>query len=325
MTVELELSAVVAGVRSGARRELGRALTWIENRHPQTDALLTALRAGNEPRLAKCVRFGITGAPGVGKSSVTARLIVELRARGERVAVLAVDPTSPITGGAVLGDRVRMGGHANDDGVYIRSFASRGAVGGVAVACDEAAELLACAGFTLVLIETVGVGQLELGIVAVADEIHLLVAPDSGDVVQYLKAGLLELVHRIVVNKCDRPGADETVGLLRELAHERGAPEPLAVSANTGAGIEALVQAMGETAATVRQASASDRLTARLERRLIERAEAQWIESGWSRGGGRVRASALAREIATGRRDFADVIAELVRGDQSGGRDRTEH
>ncbi|NWF84064.1 MAG: methylmalonyl Co-A mutase-associated GTPase MeaB [Bryobacteraceae bacterium] len=187
------------------RRELAKALTGIERNEfvpPPADARARII--------------GITGAPGAGKSTLAAAMLGELRRRSLRVAVLAVDPSSPFTGGALLGDRIRMSGFEDDDGVFIRSMASRGALGGLAPTTAAAARLLASSGFDIILIETVGVGQAEVEIARVASVTAVVLAPNMGDDVQAGKAGILEIAGVLIINKADLPGADRLEALLRE-------------------------------------------------------------------------------------------------------------
>ncbi|MCA8960794.1 MAG: methylmalonyl Co-A mutase-associated GTPase MeaB [Planctomycetes bacterium] len=302
------MTALADSVRAGRRRALGRALTWVESRDERGDALLALLADGSGT-----FRLGITGAPGVGKSSLVAELIGRLRRAGERVAVVAVDPTSPISGGALLGDRLRMRGHQDDDGVFIRSLASRSGVGGLAGATDEVAELLARAGFGIVLIETVGVGQLEMGIAGEADAVFLLISPEGGDVIQFLKGGLMEVVDRIVVNKSDRPGADETLRVVRQLAHERDEAEPLAVSCHEGRGLDDLVEVILEAARQHRADARPERAVTRVERRVRRRLEDRWLERAWARVGGRDIAREAAERIARGEARFVEEVEALAR------------
>lgn len=186
-------------------RALARAATWIENGRPEAEALLKEL----PPHEGRAVVLGVTGAPGTGKSTLCNALIRELRAQAKTVAIVAVDPSSPYTGGALLGDRVRMQQHHADPGVFIRSMATRGAAGGVARATKETALLLDAAGFDVVIIETVGVGQDEVEIARLADVTLLVLTPGSGDEVQAIKAGIMEIAQVLVINKADLPGAEK--------------------------------------------------------------------------------------------------------------------
>jgi LAO/AO transport system kinase len=183
---------------------LARAISIVENRRPGFDELLSRLH----PRLGRARRIGMTGPPGAGKSTITTQLTTAYRARGKRVGIVAVDPTSPFTGGALLGDRIRMESVALDDGVYIRSLATRGSLGGLSSATRAVGDVLDAFGFDVVLMETVGVGQSELDIAHVADSTVVVLVPESGDSIQTLKAGLMEIADLFVVNKADRPGAD---------------------------------------------------------------------------------------------------------------------
>ncbi len=197
----------------GDRRALARLLTAVENRTQVAEAALRILY----PMAGAAHLVGITGAPGAGKSTLVAALIAELRARDRTVGVVAVDPSSPITGGALLGDRVRMQAYASDGDVFIRSMASRGHAGGLAATSAAAAAVLDAAGFDIVLLETVGTGQSEVEVAAAADTTVVLEAPEMGDEVQAIKAGLLEVADIVVVNKGDRPGAQRTASQLRAM------------------------------------------------------------------------------------------------------------
>ena len=184
---------------------------------------------------------GITGPPGAGKSTLISSLIRLIRERGETVGILAVDPSSPLTGGALLGDRIRMQDHAGDEGVYIRSMATRGHLGGLAAAAGEVITLMGRAGFDILVVETVGVGQSEVEVMEVADLVVLVVGPSWGDQVQADKAGIVEIADVYVVNKCDRPGADEVVRALRESAGSRDAAIHM-TTATTGDGVPGLLE-----------------------------------------------------------------------------------
>ena len=307
MSAPQDVDAVLNGIRERAPRALGRALTWIENGDPRGIELENALGV---PPVG--FRVGFTGPPGVGESSVVGRLIPELRRRSQSVAVLAVDPTSPITGGALLGDRVRMRGNEDDREVFIRSLATRHGVGGVAGASAAATDFLVHAGFDTVLVETVGVGQLEIGVVEEADAVFLLLSPESGDVIQLLKGGLVELVDRVVVNKCDRSGADELLRVASELAVERGDPPPIAVSANTGEGIDTLADEIVKMASVHRENPDPTRAHRRITARVRRHVERQWLEAAWSRAGGLDALRDGADRIASGDARFAETIERLT-------------
>lgn len=216
-------------VRSGDRKALSRAISRVEA--GETLALTD---------LPTVPVVGITGPPGAGKSTLISSLISEMRRRGQTVAVLAVDPSSPVTGGALLGDRIRMQAHVDDPGVYVRSMATRGQLGGLARAAADAVRLMKTAGFDWVLVETVGVGQSEVEVMNVADQVVLIVGPGWGDQIQAEKAGVLEIADLFVVNKGDRPGVSDVKKALTETAGSRGAPI-LVTTATTGEGVEELI------------------------------------------------------------------------------------
>jgi len=203
---------------NGSRRALARALTVIENERSEAPALLTALY----PHTGRAWVIGVTGAPGTGKSSLVNAMAAAYRKTGKTVAIVAVDPSSPFTGGAILGDRIRMRDLSGDAGVFIRSMATRGSLGGLARTTRDAVRALDAAGFDIILIETVGAGQSEVDIARAAQTTLVVEAPGLGDDVQAIKAGILEIADVLVVNKADRPGADNTVRALRamlELGH----------------------------------------------------------------------------------------------------------
>jgi LAO/AO transport system kinase len=208
-----EVRDVVAAARLGNPRALGRLISWIENGSPALPMIMKELA----PDTGHAHIVGLTGAPGVGKSTTVTGLVSALRERGERVGVLAVDPSSPFSGGALLGDRVRMQEHALDRDVYIRSMATRGHLGGLTVATPQALRAFDAAGFDTVIVETVGVGQSELEVAEMADTIIVLLAPGMGDGIQAAKAGILEIADIFVVNKSDRDGAQALVRELRTM------------------------------------------------------------------------------------------------------------
>ena len=226
-------------VRSGDRRALARLITAIESSDPAADLVVAELVEMDH--VAR--RIGITGPPGAGKSTLVNAIIAELRARDESVAVLAVDPSSPITGGALLGDRIRMQDHVDDPGVYIRSMASRGHLGGLAHAAAPTIAALARAGFDLVLVETVGVGQSEVEVMDLVDVVVLVLGPGWGDQIQANKAGILEITDVFVINKGDRPGVDTVHRALQESLGDAQTPI-LITTAITGEGVPELVDAI---------------------------------------------------------------------------------
>jgi LAO/AO transport system kinase len=218
---------------NGDVRALARLLSLVEDESPRVREVIKGLL----PKTGNARIIGLTGAPGVGKSTLTGALVGAFRAAGHRVAVLAVDPTSPFTGGALLGDRIRMQEHATDEAVFIRSMASRGHLGGLAVATPQAIRVLDAAGFELIIIETVGVGQAEVAIASLADTVAVLLAPGMGDAVQAAKAGILEVADIFIVNKADKPDAQQVVRDLRNMlalgAYPKGWKPPIITATAT--------------------------------------------------------------------------------------------
>jgi LAO/AO transport system kinase len=236
--------ALVAAALDGDLRALARAVSIVEDGRPGAAAILER----SYPSSGHAYRIGITGAPGAGKSTLSDAMIPVLREGGDRVGVLAVDPTSPFSGGAVLGDRVRMQDHASDPGVFIRSMASRGHLGGLSAAAPRALSLLDAAGFPWLLIETVGVGQDEVEVAQAADTTLVVVTPGWGDGIQAAKAGILEIGDVFVVNKADRPGVRDTVADLKTMlqmgADRPWAPPVVETVAATGEGVDRVLGAV---------------------------------------------------------------------------------
>ena len=209
----VDVADLVARARDGQARAVGRLISLVEQNSEELRAATALLSVG----VGRAHVVGLTGPPGVGKSTTTSALVSAYRAAGSRVGVLAVDPTSPFSGGALLGDRVRMGDHALDSGVFIRSMATRGHLGGLSSAVPQAIRVLDAAGFDVILVETVGVGQSEVEVAAAADTTVVILAPGMGDSIQAAKAGILEIGDVFVVNKADRPGVEATARELRQI------------------------------------------------------------------------------------------------------------
>ena len=269
-------------VLDGDPRALARAISLIEDEAPAGAQLVRHIF----PRTGRAYLIGITGAPGSGKSTLVDRLTAEIRTAAQTVGVVAVDPTSPFSGGAILGDRVRMQAHAGDAGVFIRSMATRGHLGGLARATSEVALVLDASGKDVVIIETVGVGQDEIDIVRTADVSVVTIVPGSGDDVQALKAGIMEIADVFVVNKADREGADRTVASieanlsLQTFAADQWRPPIVKTEATTGKGVSELLDAIQRfrthTAATQgarRRARAEYRLRELLAQRFVQHVE----------------------------------------------------
>lgn len=234
------VSALALAVRQGDRRALARALTIVENRWEGWLELMSALQ--DPSRRAKVI--GLTGSAGSGKSTLSCALTATLLDKGQRVAIVAIDPSSPLSGGAVLGDRVRMNALA-DGGAYIRSLATRGAVGGLCQAAREVVDVVDAAGFDIVLVETVGVGQDEVDVMRLVDQVLLICTPGQGDGVQAIKAGVMEIADIFVVNKSDQAGAHQVVSQIKQMLATRGDParrsRPIfRTAASTGEGVDAL-------------------------------------------------------------------------------------
>ena len=300
-----DVPALVARAREGDPRAVARLITLVEN----GDEALPAVAAALAPYAGTAQVVGLTGSPGVGKSTTTNELVRALRVAGHRVGVLAVDPSSPFTGGAILGDRVRMQEHTTDPGVYIRSMSSRGHLGGLAAATPQAVRVLEGAGCDVVLVETVGVGQAEVEIASLADTTLVLLAPGMGDAIQAVKAGVLEVADVFVINKADRPGADATYRDIQGMLSlgERAAgdwrPQVVRAVAVKSEGIEDVVAAIDKHHAWLVQ---SGGLRRRREARAAAEVEAIALGALRARIGSvrdGTQLSALAAEVVDGTLD----------------------
>lgn len=246
---------ILKGLRDRDPRGIARAISLVEENDPLADEILSSL---DDSLVEQAMVLGITGPPGAGKSTLTDRLIGKYRSLGKRIGVVAVDPSSPISGGAILGDRIRMMGHALDRDVVVRSMATRGRLGGLCAAAGAAVRILAASGCSVIIIETVGVGQSEMDIIRLADLTALVLAPGLGDDIQAMKAGLLEVADILIVNKADCPGADALAMDMEAIAREGGAPENVRTKvcmtvASEGEGIDGLIAAIGAVDASHRE------------------------------------------------------------------------
>ncbi|MER8101675.1 methylmalonyl Co-A mutase-associated GTPase MeaB [Kitasatospora sp. NPDC094016] len=313
----IDVATLVEQAREGRPRAVARLITLVENAAPQLREAMAALA----PYTGQAYTVGLTGSPGVGKSTSTSALVSAYRRLGKRVGVLAVDPSSPFSGGALLGDRVRMQDHATDPEVFIRSMATRGHLGGLSWTAPQALRVLDAAGCDVILVETVGVGQSEVEIAAQADTTVVLLAPGMGDGIQAAKAGILEIGDVFVVNKADRDGADATA---RELNHmlglgeARGAgdwrPPIVKTVAARGEGVDELVEALEKHRAWLEE---HGELAARRRRRASDEIEAIALAELRTRIGdlrGDRHLAGLAERVVAGELDPYGAADELVAG-----------
>jgi GTPase len=308
------IGELVARARDGDPRAVARLISQVEDASPALREVMSML----VPHTGRAAVLGVTGSPGVGKSTVTSALVSRFRADGRRVGVLAVDPSSPFTGGALLGDRVRMQEHATDPGVYIRSMATRGHLGGLAWATPQALRVLDAAGCDVVIIETVGVGQSEVEVAALADTTLVLLAPGMGDGIQAAKAGILEVGDVFVVNKADRDGADQVVRDLRGTVRlvERGPGEwrqPIVKTiAVRGEGLDEVMEAVDKHRAWLERSGELDRLRRRRARDEIEAIAVTALRRRFGDLHGDARLDALAGQVLNGQCDPYSAADELI-------------
>jgi LAO/AO transport system kinase len=315
-----DVPTLVEGARAGDARSVARLISLVEDASP----MLRDVAAALAPHTGRAQVLGLTGPPGVGKSTTTTALVRAFRAEGKRVGVLAVDPSSPFSGGALLGDRVRMSDHAGDPGVYIRSMASRGHLGGLAWSTPQALRVLDAAGCDVVLVETVGVGQSELEVASLADTTLVLLAPGMGDGIQAAKAGILEIADVFVVNKADRDGAAQTVRDLRAMLSlggrhtQPGAWRPPIVSTvasrETDNGIGEVVARIGEHAAWLAASGEGERRRVRRAAGEIEAIALAELRARLGDVHGAAALGALAAQVVAGESDPYRAADDLVAG-----------
>ena len=315
MTRTASADSVVERIRAGDPRAIARAISAIEDQEPESEKILRALF----PYTGNASLIGITGAPGAGKSSLTDKLAATYRGQQQPVGIIAVDPTSPFTGGALLGDRIRMQQHATDAGIYIRSMATRGHLGGLAGTTADATLVLDAAGKAVILIETVGVGQDEVEIVKLADATVLVLVPGMGDEVQTFKAGIMEIADVFVINKADRGGVDKLEHELKILLGlsprpDGWVPPIVRTVATEGTGIEELAATLGAYERHLNEQGLKERKRAqrwlqRLRELLHERLLARLLGTSGSED----ELAAYAEQVARRERDPYTVVDELLR------------
>jgi LAO/AO transport system kinase len=310
----LDIESWATQIRAGDVRAVARAITAIEDHDPQSEELLKKIFTNT----GRAFVLGITGAPGTGKSTLVDRLAALYRSRGETVGIIAVDPTSPYTGGAILGDRIRMQGHASDAGIFVRSMATRGFLGGLARTTGDVALVLDAAGKQVILVETVGVGQDEVDIVRLAGCTIVLLVPGLGDDVQNMKAGLMEIADIFALNKSDHEGADRLDAELESMLHlapVRNGWQPRIVRtvATENKGVEELALAIAEfREQSDRSVDQQAKKIQHWERRLLLMAQDLFVERTISHSDGQAALAALAEEVASRKKDPYEAVRELL-------------
>lgn len=310
------MAELVEQARSGQARAVGRLISLVEDESP----LLREVMAGLAPHAGRAHVIGITGAPGVGKSTSTSALVTAMRKAGKRVGVLAVDPSSPFSGGALLGDRVRMSDHATDTGVFIRSMASRGHLGGLAWSTPQAIRVLDASGFDVVVVETVGVGQSEVEVARTADTTVVLLAPGMGDGIQAAKAGILEIGDVYAVNKADREGAATVRRDLRNMLalteRPEGAwrPPVLLMSAQSGDGVAEVLEKLDEHHEWATSTGALRSRRVRRARDEVEAIAVTALRRRWTGVSDRTALDDVAEQVVAGELDPYAAADRLLDG-----------
>lgn len=306
--------SLVESIRSGNARALARAITSVENRTPESRELLKALF----PHTGHARTIGLTGSPGAGKSTLVDQLAREYRKQQKTIGIVAVDPTSPYTGGAILGDRIRMGSHYADQGIYIRSMATRGSLGGLAATTSDVVSVIDASGRDVVLIETVGVGQDEVDIVKLAEVTVVILVPGMGDDVQTIKAGIMEIADVFVINKSDREGAERVEREIRAMQalaprKDEWTPPIVKTVASEGTGVPELVTAIGSYQEFLATNNLSqEKIAHNWQERLIEMLRDALLQRLLREELNEATVTRYASEIAERKRDPYSLVEEIV-------------